>query len=148
MPRWDALDSEFNVDAKNVFDYLKEGYKACLDAYINTLDESERKNVKNALINLRNILQTIADPILDNLNQREHNAYVQLKTLENRVVKWDKEKKKIKKSLWWNDVAKGLAKQNKTNPTNGNSANKSSSSAKVKPPAEFCSKGKAWFFPL
>lgn len=60
---------------------------------------------------MRNILQTIADPILDNLKQREHNAYVQLKTLENRVGKWDKEKKKIKKSLWWNDVAKGLAKQ-------------------------------------
>ena len=84
------------MQMQNVFDYLKEGYKACLDAYINTLDESERKNVKNALINLRNILQTIADPILDNLNQREHNAYVQLKMLENRVVKWDKEKKKIK----------------------------------------------------
>ena len=126
MPRWDALDSEFNADAKNVFDYLKEGYKACLDAYINTLDESERKNVKNALINLRNILQTIADPILDNLNQREHNAYVQLKTLENRVVKWDKEKKKIKKSLWWNDVAKGLAKQ--INTASKNSINNSSSS--------------------
>lgn len=126
MPRWDALDSEFNADAKNVFDYLKEGYEACLDAYINTLDESERKNVKNALINLRNILQTIADPILDNLNQREHNAYVQLKTLENRVVKWDKEKKKIKKSLWWNDVAKGLAKQKNT--ASKNSINNSSSS--------------------
>lgn len=75
---------------------------------------------------MRNILQTIADPILDNLKQREHNAYVQLKMLENRVGKWDNEKKKIKKSSWWNDIAKGLAKQ--INTASKNSINNSSSS--------------------
>ena len=150
MPKWDALDSEFNADAKNVFDYLKEGYKACLDAYINTLDESERKNVKNGLINLRNILQTIANPILDNLSPKEHNAYVQLKTLENRVGKWDKEKEKIKKLLWWNDVAKGLAKQNNTNAMSKNLANNSSNKVKTKfqftldPKGEICSINPIW----
>ena len=144
MPRWDALDSEFNADAKNVFDYLKEGYKACLDAYINTLDESERKNVKNGLINLRNILQTIANPILDNLSPKEHNAYVQLKTLENRVGKWDKEKEKIKKLLWWDDVAKGLAKQNNTNVMSKNLANKSSNKVKTKSQATLEPKGQIW----
>ena len=82
MTKWDALDSEFNEDAKNVFDYLKEGYKASLDAYINTLEESEQKNIENRLINLRHILESIVDPILDNLSQIQYDAYVQLKMLE------------------------------------------------------------------
>ena len=150
MPRWDALDSEFNADAKNVFDYLKEGYKACLDAYINTLEESEQKNVKNGLINLRNILQTIAEPMLDNLSQKEYNAYVQLKTLENRVGKWDKEKEKIIKMLWWDDVAKELAKQSRTTEatrtdvTNTNSADNASPLKAATPLATLGSNGEVW----
>ena len=153
MPKWDALDSEFNEDAKNVFDYLKEGYKANLDAYINTLKESEQKNVKNGLISLRNTLKTIPDPILNNLSQREHNAYIQLKMLENIVKKWDKEKEKIKKMLWWDDVAKGLAKQNqqnqseqsKTNTESDTSKDNTSTSTNVTLPATLNLDGQAWF---
>ncbi|MFQ1011923.1 M23 family metallopeptidase [Gilliamella apicola] len=153
MPKWDAFDSEFNEDAKNVFDYLKEGYKANLDAYINTLKESEQRNVKNGLISLRNTLKTIPDPILNNLSQREHNAYIQLKMLENIVKKWDKEKEKIKKMLWWDDVAKGLAKQNqqnqseqsKTNTESDTSKDNTSTSTNVTLPATLNLDGQAWF---
>ena len=148
MTKWDALDSEFNEDAKNVFDYLKEGYKASLDAYINTLEESEQKNIENRLINLRHILESIVDPILDNLSQIQYDAYVQLKMLENKVGKWDKEKEKIKKLLWWDDVAKGLAKQNQQNKSEQSKTNTESDTSNITLPATLNLDGQAQFIHL
>ena len=139
MPKWDALDSEFNEKAKKVLGYLEDGDVTKCDAYISTLPENEQESVKRGLLLKR---QELEKKGINNNKTIEDSFYTELKL---QVARWDNEKEKIKKMLWWDDVAKGLAKQNKTNPTNGNSANKSSSSAKVKPPAEFCSKGKAWF---
>ena len=139
MPKWDALDSEFNEKAKKVLGYLEDGDVTKCDAYISTLPENEQESVKRGLLLKR---QELEKKGINNNKKIEDFCYTELKL---KVARWDNEKEKIKKMLWWDDVAKGLAKQNKTNPTNGNSANKSSSSAKVKPPAEFCSKGKAWF---
>ena len=139
IPKWDALDSEFNEKAKKVLGYLEDGDAAKCDAYISTLPENEQESVKRGLLLKR---QELEKKGINNNKKIEDFCYTELKL---KVARWDNEKEKIKKMLWWDDVAKGLAKQNNTNATNGNSANKSSSSAKEKPPTEFCSKGKAWF---
>ena len=139
MPKWDALDSEFNEKAKKVLGYLEDGDVTKCDAYISTLPENEQESVKRGLLLKR---QELEKKGINNNKTIEDSFYTELKL---QVARWDNEKEKIKKMLWWDDVVKGLAKQNNTNATNSNSANKSSSSAKVKPPAEFCSKGKAWF---
>ena len=73
--------------------------------------------------------------------------------LENIVKKWDKEKEKIKKMLWWDDVAKGLAKQNqqnqseqsKTNTESDTSKDNTSTSTNVTLPATLNLDGQAWF---
>ena len=139
MPKWDALDSEFNEKAKKALGYLEDGDVAKCDAYISTLPENEQESVKRGLLLKR---QELEKKGINNNKTIEDSFYTELKL---QVARWDNEKEKIKKMLWWDDVAKGLAKQNNTNATNSNSANKSSTVDTVTPSAEFSTKGLAWF---
>ncbi|ORF46276.1 glycoside hydrolase family 19 protein [Gilliamella apicola] len=139
MPKWDALDSEFNEKAKKVLGYLEDVDVAKCDAYISTLPENEQESVKRGLLLKR---QELEKKGINNNKTIEDSFYTELKL---QVARWDNEKEKIKKMLWWDDVVKGLAKQNNTNATNSNSANKSSTADKVTPSAEFSTKGLAWF---
>ena len=123
MPRWDALDSEFNEKAKKVLGYLEDGDVAKCDAYISTLPENEQESVKRGLELKRRELQAQG---INNNKKIEDFCYTELKL---KVARWDNEKEKIKKMLWFNEVSKGLAKQNKINTTSKNSTNNSSSSA-------------------
>ncbi|MWN91387.1 DUF3380 domain-containing protein, partial [Gilliamella sp. Pra-s65] len=67
------------------------------------------------------------------------------------VTAWEKTKEKIKKMLWWDDVAKGLAKlnqQNDTQPENGEATNATTATTTATdttPPATLSADGKAWF---
>ncbi|MWN91335.1 hypothetical protein GQ597_11570, partial [Gilliamella sp. Pra-s65] len=67
------------------------------------------------------------------------------------VTAWEKTKEKIKKMLWWDDVAKGLAKlnqQNDTPPENGEATNATTATTTATdttPPATLSADGKAWF---
>jgi hypothetical protein len=71
-----------------------------------------------------------------------------LKQLEKQVTAWEKTKEKIKKMLWWDDVAKGLAKLNQpqdTPPENGETTNTTTTPTDSAPPATLNADGKAWF---
>jgi hypothetical protein len=60
------------------------------------------------------------------LSKEQLEIYTQIQKLEQKAMAWDKTKEKIKKMLWWDDVAKGLAKLNQpknTPPENGETTN-------------------------
>ncbi|WP_085166117.1 lysozyme, partial [Gilliamella bombi] len=71
-----------------------------------------------------------------------------MEALEKQVTAWEKTKEKIKKMLWWDDVAKGLSKlnqQNDTPPKNGETTNTPTTEAETSPSATLSADGKAWF---
>ncbi|SCC23304.1 hypothetical protein [Gilliamella intestini] len=77
----------------------------------------------------------------------QFESYAKMEALEKQVTAWEKTKEKIKKMLWWDDVAKGLAKlnqQNDTPPKNGEKTD-TTTSAETSPPATLSADGKAWF---
>jgi hypothetical protein len=82
------------------------------------------------------------------LNQEQIKIYAQMQKLEQQVMVWDKTKEKIKKMLWWDDVAKGLAKLNQpkgTSPENGETTNTTTTQTDSAPPATLSADGRAWF---
>ena len=139
IPKWDALDSEFNEKAKKVLSYLEEGDSAKCDAYISTLAENERESVKRGLELKRQKLQAQG---INNNKTIEDFCYTELK---QKVALWDKEKEKIKKMLWWDDVAKGLAKQNQQNKSEQSKTNNESDSSDITLPATLNLDGQASF---
>ncbi|MBI0031938.1 M23 family metallopeptidase [Gilliamella sp. B14384G15] len=139
IPKWDALDSEFNEKAKKVLSYLEEGDSAKCDAYISTLAENERESVKRGLELKRRELQAQG---INNNKKIEDFCYTELKL---QVARWDNEKEKIKKMLWWDDVAKGLAKQNQQNKSEQSKTNNESNSSDITLPATLNLDGQASF---
>ena len=139
IPKWDALDSEFNEKAKKVLSYLEDGDSAKCDAYISTLAENERESVKRGLELKRRELQAQG---INNNKTIEDFCYTELK---QKVARWDNEKEKIKKMLWWDDVAKGLAKQNQQNKSEQSKTNNESNSSDITLPATLNLDGQASF---
>jgi hypothetical protein len=82
------------------------------------------------------------------LSKEQLEIYTQIQKLEQKVMAWDKTKEKIKKMLWWDDVAKGLAKLNQpknTPPENGETTNTTTTPTDSAPPATLSADGRAWF---
>ncbi|WP_218058057.1 glycoside hydrolase family 19 protein, partial [Gilliamella sp. HK7] len=82
------------------------------------------------------------------LTKEQFESYAKMEALEKQVTAWEKTKEKIKKMLWWDDVAKGLAKlnqQNDTSPENGETTDTTTSPADTTPLATLSADGKAWF---
>jgi murein DD-endopeptidase MepM/ murein hydrolase activator NlpD len=77
------------------------------------------------------------------LSKEQLEIYTQIQKLEQKVMVWEKNQEKIKKMLWWDDVAKGLAKQNQAN--NTLPENSGTAQAEVITPATLNADGKAWF---
>ncbi|WP_081301481.1 hypothetical protein, partial [Gilliamella sp. Fer1-1] len=152
MPKWEALNSELTENAKNVLTYLKEADEAKCDIYVNTLAADEQKSVKKGLEELRRSIARFPADYIDSptekLSKGQLDIYFLLKQLEKQVTAWEKTKEKIKKMLWWDDVAKGLAKLNQpqdTPPENGETTNTTTPPADTTPPATLSADGKAWF---
>ncbi|OCG65577.1 hypothetical protein A9G48_10640 [Gilliamella sp. wkB18] len=152
LPKWEALNSEMTENASNVLDYLTKGDEAKLDAYINTLETSKQQSVKKGIEALRRKIETFPKDYKSNpkqkLNQEQIKIYAQVQKLEQQVMVWEKTKEKIKKMLWWDDVAKGLAKLNQANGTHPENTN--ITDTKVIPtdsasPATLSADGRAWF---
>ena len=139
MPKWDALDSEFNEKAKKVLGYLEDGDVAKCDAYISTLPENEQESVKRGLLLKR---QELEKKGINNNKTIEDSFYTELKL---QVARWDNEKEKIKKMLWWDDVAKGLAKQNQQNKSEQSKTNTESNTSNITLPATLNLDGQASF---
>ena len=139
MPKWDALDSEFNEKAKKVLGYLEDGDVTKCDAYISTLPENEQESVKRGLLLKR---QELEKKGINNNKTIEDSFYTELKL---QVARWDNEKEKIKKMLWWDDVAKGLAKQNQQNKSEQSKTNNESNSSDITLPATLNLDGQASF---
>ncbi len=84
----------------------------------------------------------------EKLTKEQFESYAKIEALEKQVTAWEKTKEKIKKMLWWDDVAKGLAKlnqQNDTPPENGETTDTTTTPADTTPPAMLNADGKAWF---
>ncbi|OCG18109.1 hypothetical protein [Gilliamella sp. WF3-4] len=152
MPKWEALNSELTENAKNVLTYLKEADEAKCDIYVNTLAADEQKSVKKGLEELRRSIARFPADYIDSptekLSKGQLDIYFLLKQLEKQVTAWEKTKEKIKKMLWWDDVAKGLAKLNQpqdTPPENGETTNTTTTPTDSAPPATLNADGKAWF---
>ncbi|WP_167370123.1 glycoside hydrolase family protein, partial [Gilliamella bombi] len=152
MPKWEELNSEMTEDAKNLLMYLKEADEAKCDVYVNTLAADEQKSVKRGLEELRKGIARFPADYIDSptekLSKGQLDVYFLLKQLEKQVTAWEKTKEKIKKMLWWDDVAKGLAKlnqQNDTPPENGEATNTTTTPTDTTPPATLSADGKAWF---
>ncbi|WP_334320993.1 M23 family metallopeptidase, partial [Gilliamella apicola] len=139
IPKWDALDSEFNEKAKKVLAYLEDGDSAKCDAYISTLPENEQESVKRGLLLKR---QELEKKGINNNKTIEDSFYTELKL---QVARWDNEKEKIKKMLWWDDVAKGLAKQNQQNKSEQSKTNTESNTSNITLPATLNLDGQASF---
>jgi hypothetical protein len=152
LPKWEALNSEMTENVSNVLDYLTEGDEAKLDAYINTLETSKQQSEKKGFEALRRKIERLPEDYKSNpqkkLNKGQLEIYAQIQKLEQKVMAWEKTKEKIKKMLWWDDVAKGLAKLNQpkdTPPENGETTNTTTTPTDSAPPATLSADGKAWF---
>ncbi|OCG26591.1 hypothetical protein A9G45_10890 [Gilliamella sp. HK2] len=152
LPKWEALNSEMTENANNILDYLTEGDEAKLDAYINTLETSKQQSEKKGFEALSRKIERFPEDYKSNpqekLSKEQLEIYTQIQKLEQKVMAWDKTKEKIKKMLWWDDVAKGLAKLNQpknTPPENGETANTTTTPTDSAPPATLSADGRAWF---
>ncbi|WP_255307158.1 hypothetical protein [Gilliamella sp. HK2] len=152
LPKWEALNSEMTENVSNVLDYLTEGDEVKLDAYINTLETSKQQSEKKGFEALRRKIERLPEDYKSNpqkkLNKGQLEIYTQIQKLEQKVMAWDKTKEKIKKMLWWDDVAKGLAKLNQpkdTPPENGETTNTTTTPTDSAPPATLSADGRAWF---
>lgn len=116
MPKWEALNSEMNECNKKLLDYLQTGDETKLNEYLDKIGKSEDLTEANKNKRDRETISTFPADYKDNpkqkLNDKQKESYENLTALENDVMKWEKEKEKIKKLLWWNDVVKSQAKLN------------------------------------
>ena len=141
MPKWDAFDSEFYENQRNILSYLEDGDVAKGDAYISTLPENEQQSQKKYLVLKRRELEKKG---INNNKTIEDSFYTKLK-LKLKVASWDNEKEKIKKMLWWDDVVKGLAEQNQQNKSEQSKTNNESNSSDITLPATLNLDGQASF---
>ena len=148
MPKWETLNSEMNESNKNLLDYLQTGDETKLNVYLNQIKQSKDSSIEaNKYKKERATISSFPIDYEDEpelkLNKEQLTSYKNLKDLELDVIVWEKEKEKIKKLLWWEDVVKGLAIQNQSNQVN--TTNKDSTSKMITQPATLNPNGKAWF---
>ena len=116
-PEWEALNSEMTDDAENYLGYIKDGDEAKRDAYVSKMDASEQESIKQGLEQQRRDYQRFPPDYKDapdkKLTQEQLKLLGYINQLEEKYKLWEKTKEKATKMLWWDNVAKGLAKQNK-----------------------------------
>ena len=114
-PEWEALNSEMTDDAENYLGYIKDGNEAKRDAYVSKHDESKQESIKQGLEQQRRDYQRFPPDYKDapdkKLTQEQLKLLGYINQLEEKYKLWEKTKEKATKMLWWDDVAKGLAKQ-------------------------------------
>ncbi|OCG16461.1 hypothetical protein A9G24_04170 [Gilliamella sp. App6-5] len=152
LPKWEALNSELTENAKNVLTYLQTGDEAKLDAYLSRVgkakDSPEAKGFETRRREISRFPADYQQSPSEKLTKEQFESYAKMAALEKQVTAWEKTKEKIKKMLWWDDVAKGLAKlnqQNDTPPENGETTDTTTPPADTTPPATLSADGKAWF---
>ncbi|MFQ0997882.1 hypothetical protein ACGH6U_10870, partial [Gilliamella sp. CG33] len=86
------------------------------------------------------------------LTQEQLKLLGKINELEEKYKLWEKSKEKATKMLWWDDVAKGLAKQKQqTQQSEATTENSKTAAPSTKQtqtsstPATLCQKGRAWF---
>ncbi|WP_176700599.1 glycoside hydrolase family protein, partial [Gilliamella sp. App4-10] len=152
MPKWEALNSEMTENAKNILAYLQTGDEAKLDAYLSRVgkakDSPEAKGFETLRREISRFPADYQQSPSEKLTKAQFESYAKMAALEKQVTAWEKTKEKIKKMLWWDDVAKGLSKlnqQNDTPPENGETTDTTTPPADTTPPATLSADGKAWF---
>ena len=102
-------------DAENYLGYIKDGDEAKRDAYVSKFDASEQESIKQGLEQQRRDYERFPADYKDapdkKLTPEQLNLLGKIKELEEKSELWEKTKEKATKMLWWDDVAKGLAKQ-------------------------------------
>ncbi|OCG18102.1 lysozyme [Gilliamella sp. WF3-4] len=155
MPKWEALNSELTENAKNILAYLQTGDEAKLDAYLSRVgkakDSPEAKGFETLRREISRFPADYKESPSKKLTKEQFESYAKMEALEKQVTAWEKTKEKIKKMLWWDDVAKGLSKlnqQNDTPPKNGEATSATTATTTATdttPPATLSDDGKAWF---
>ncbi|OCG18469.1 hypothetical protein A9G23_01215 [Gilliamella sp. App4-10] len=152
LPKWEALNSEMTENAKNILAYLQTGDEAKLDTYLSRVgkakDSPEAKGFETLRREISRFPADYQQSPSEKLTKAQFESYAKMAALEKQVTAWEKNKEKIKKMLWWDDVAKGLAKlnqQNNTPPENGETTDTTTTPADTTPPATLSADGKAWF---
>ncbi|MFQ0995684.1 hypothetical protein ACGH6Q_11835 [Gilliamella sp. BG2] len=152
LPEWEELNSEMTEDAKNLLGYLQTGDEAKFDAYLSSVgkakDSPEAKGFETLRREISRFPADYKESPSEKLTKAQFESYAKMEALEKQVTAWEKTKEKIKKMLWWDDVAKGLSKlnqQNDTPPKNGEATSTPTTEADTTPPATLSADGKAWF---
>jgi hypothetical protein len=132
--------------------FLAVGNEAKLDAYLSRVgkakDSPEAKGFETLRREISRFPADYQQSPSEKLTKEQFESYAKMEVLEKQVTAWEKTKEKIKKMLWWDDVAKGLAKlnqQNDTPPENGETTDTTTTPADTTPPATLSTDGKAWF---
>ncbi|MCX8650616.1 hypothetical protein J3U21_10180 [Gilliamella sp. B2776] len=155
-PEWEALNSEMTDDVENYLGYIKDGDEAKRDAYVSKMDASKQESIKQGLEQQKRDYQRFPDGYEDapdkKLAQEQLNLLGKIKELEQKSELWEKTKEKATKMLWWDDVAKGLAKQKQqTQQSDATTENSKTSSPSTKQtetsstPDTLSQNGKVWF---
>jgi hypothetical protein len=130
LPEWEELNSEMTENAKNLLGYLQTGDEAKFEAYLSSVgkakDSPEAKGFETLRREINRFPADYKESPSKKLTKEQFESYAKMEALEKQVTAWEKTKEKIKKMLWWDDVAKGLSKlnqQNDTPPENGEATN-------------------------
>ncbi|WP_202115095.1 glycosyl hydrolase 108 family protein [Gilliamella sp. Pas-s27] len=135
--------------------FLAVGDEAKFEAYLSsvgkTKDSPEAKGFETLRREINRFPADYKESPSKKLTEAQFESYAKMEALEKQVTAWEKTKEKIKKMLWWDDVAKGLAKlnqQNDTPPKNGETTSTptaTTTATDTTPPATLSADGKAWF---
>ena len=143
-------------DAENYLGYIKEGDEAKRDAYVSKMDASKQESIKQGLEQQRRDYQRFPDGYEDapekKLAQEQLKLLGIINGLEEKYKLWEKTKEKATKMLWWDDVAKGLAKQSQQTEQSDAETKKEQSADTTtnqtetsSTPATLSQTGKVWF---
>ena len=143
-------------DAENYLGYIKDGDEAKRDAYVSKMDASEQESIKQGLEQQRRDYQRFPDGYEDapdkKLTQEQLNLLGYINQLEEKYKLWEKSKEKATKMLWWDDVAKGLAKQSQQTEQSDAETKKEQSAdtstnqtETLSTPATLSQNGRVWF---
>ena len=143
-------------DAENYLGYIKDGDEAKRDAYVSKMDASKQESIKQGLEQQKRDYQRFPDGYEDapekKLTQEQLNLLGKINELEEKYKLWEKTKEKATKMLWWDDVAKGLAKQKQqTQQSDATTENSKTAAPSTKQtetsstPATLSQNGKVWF---
>ncbi|WP_294954558.1 SH3 domain-containing protein [uncultured Gilliamella sp.] len=153
-PEWEELNSEMTDDAENYLGYIKNGDEAKRDAYVSKQDESKQESIKQGLEQQRKDYQRFPPDYKDapdkKLTSEQLRLYGKIQELEKKLIIWENTKEKATKMLWWDDVAKGLAKQSQQTKQSNTEKDKTEDSSKQQAetsstPANLSQNGRAWF---